>query len=212
MKAGDETDHFVPCWTERDVEPLIWRRVFVSVLLFKNLSSCWWKPNTRLKGCGRVICNSRWVLTAAPERLSSTVVLSSRDSNVTDVSFSPPANVQTAIMCAASITVYSSFTKLGERIKSSQPPVNQIMKAKSGLLTSHPAVSPWLTHSTASRRDNLWTWCPETLLLRAGVWPLNLEQTAVKKFNLCFNAFFSPRSFFFSFQFDNNTGLNQGWF
>lgn len=50
---------FVPCWTERDVEPLIWRRVFVSVLLFKNLSSCWWKPNTRLKGCGRVICNSR---------------------------------------------------------------------------------------------------------------------------------------------------------
>lgn len=59
MKAGDETDNFVPCWTERDVEPLIWRRVFVSVLLFKNLSSCWWKPNTRLKGCGRVICNSR---------------------------------------------------------------------------------------------------------------------------------------------------------
>ena len=54
--------------------------------------------------------------------------------------FFSPANSQTAIMCAASIKVYSLFTKPGRGIKGSMP-LWVILKVKSSPLTSHPAVS-----------------------------------------------------------------------
>lgn len=95
------------------------------------------------------ICNaveSPIIVIVQDDAESSTKVLScnlatmSRDKglfSMTDVSFFPPANSLTAIMCAASIKVYSLFTKLG---RGSKTPCHGKSSSKWGAASWHPTL------------------------------------------------------------------------